>query len=135
MLISINPNDGLPIYRQIVLQIKHAVASGSLKPGHKIPSQRDLAAQLVISHLTVKKAYDTLESESIIHTLRGRGTFVVPHPAALLRRESADHLRKRIQELADAARLLGMDRKAFIRLLETSWPSDRDPSLLKGVRS
>ena len=75
MLFSVNPNDGLPIYRQLVRQVKHAVAAGALKPSEKMPSQRDLATELVINHLTVKKAYEVLESEGIIVTLRGRGTF------------------------------------------------------------
>ena len=129
MLINISPNDGLPIYRQIVRDVKHALASGALKPGEKLPSQRDLAGELVINHLTVKKAYDTLEAEGVIRTLRGRGTFVVARPPAHLRRESADALKRRLHQLADSARLLGIDRKAFVKLLETSWPADNDVPL------
>ena len=48
MLFTINPSDGLPIYRQIVRQVKHAVASGRLAAGDKLPSQRDLSSELVI---------------------------------------------------------------------------------------
>ncbi len=124
MLITINPNDGLPIYRQIVHQVKHALASGTLKPFGKLPSQRDLARQLVISHLTVKKAYDLLESEGIIRTVRGRGTFVAPHPPAQLRRDSTNQIKRRLQELSDSARLLGFPRDAFLQLIKSSWPDD-----------
>ena len=76
MLFTINPSDGLPIYRQIVRQVRHAVASAKLAPGDKLPSQRDLSSELVINHLTVKKAYEVLETQGIIATERGRGTFV-----------------------------------------------------------
>ena len=126
MLIHINPNDGLPIYRQIVRQVKHALASGVLKPGNKLPSQRELANELVISHLTAKKAYDTLESEGIIRTQRGRGTFVAERPPGRLHRESTDRVRKRLTELTDAARLLGMKRETFVRLIEKIWPAEKD---------
>ena len=125
MLIHINPNDGLPIYRQIVRQVKHALASGVLKPGNKLPSQRELAHELVISHLTVKKAYDTLESEGVIRTQRGRGTFVAERPPTGLHRQSTDRIRKRLTELTDAARLLGMKRETFIRLIEKIWPAEK----------
>ena len=134
MLIHINPNDGLPIYRQIVRQVKHALASGVLTSGDKLPSQRELAHELVISHLTVKKAYDVLESEGIIRTERGRGTFVAARPPARLRRESADRIRKRLAELTDSARLLGMRRETFVQLLERIWPTDEESNQKETVR-
>ncbi len=126
MLIIVNPNDGLPIYRQIVRQIRHAVASGTLTPGDKLPSQRELARELVISHLTVKKAYEVLEADGLTRTARGRGTFVAEGSFRELKRESTGVLKKRAQELADAARLLGIKRGAFMRLIEKTWPTDEE---------
>jgi len=126
MLITVNPNDGLPIYRQIVRQIRHAVASGTLTPGDKLPSQRELAAELVISHLTVKKAYEVLEADGLTVTARGRGTFVAEDTPRELKRESTDVLKKRAQELADAAKLLGIKREVFLRLIERTWPTDEE---------
>ena len=76
MQLYIVPGDELPIYRQIMRQVIDAVASGRLEAGAQLPSQRDLAEQLVISPLTVKKAYDELERDALIETQRGRGTFV-----------------------------------------------------------
>ena len=72
----INPADELPIYRQIMRQITEAIAGGKLKSGDKLLSHRELSEQLVIAPLTVKKAYDELESLGFIETARGRGTFV-----------------------------------------------------------
>lgn len=82
MQIHINPGDELPIYRQIMRQVTDAVAGGRLRCGEKLPSQRELAEQLVISHLTVKKAYEELERQGVIETRRGRGTFVSDTPSA-----------------------------------------------------
>ena len=66
----------IPIYRQIVRQIVEAVYGGALSPGEKLPSHRDLAEELVVAPLTVKRAYDELEAGGYIETQRGRGTFV-----------------------------------------------------------
>ena len=72
----INSGDELPIYRQIMRQITEAIAGGQLKSGDKLLSHRELSEQLVIAPLTVKKAYDELESLGFIESVRGRGTFV-----------------------------------------------------------
>ena len=126
MLFSVNPNDGLPIYRQLVRQVRHALASRALKPGDRLPSQRELSAELVISHLTVKKAYEILESQGLITTLRGRGTFVATGLPGRLRGEGLSQLRLRAAELADAARLLGVDRRRFLELLRSAWKAEKE---------
>jgi GntR family transcriptional regulator len=74
--IIVNPSDELPIYRQIMRQIIEAIAGGRLRQGDKLTSHRDLAEQLVVAPLTVKKAYDELELLGYVETQRGRGTFV-----------------------------------------------------------
>ena len=76
MQFHVNPSGELPIYRQIMRQITDAIAGGRVAAGDQLPSHRDLAAQLVIAPLTVKKAYDELEREGLITTQRGRGTYV-----------------------------------------------------------
>src|SRR5947209_8002906 len=84
MQLFVNPAGELSIYRQIMRQITEAIAAGRLRAGDKLPSHRDLAEQLVIAPLTVKKAYDELEAGGYITSQRGRGTFVsasVPQPA------------------------------------------------------
>ena len=79
MLLRVNPGDSEPIFRQIERQIRDAVASGRLSPGDKLPSHRQLAVELVVNHLTVKRAYDELEREGLIATSRGLGTYVADH--------------------------------------------------------
>ena len=66
ILFSIRPDDGRPVYRQIVDQVMAALGSGKLRPGDQLPTHRDLARELVVAPLTVKKAYDTLQAEGLI---------------------------------------------------------------------
>jgi GntR family transcriptional regulator len=125
MLFTINPNDGLPIYRQIMRQVKHAVASGRLAAGDKLPSQRDLASELVVNHLTVKKAYEVLEAEGIIATERGRGTFVAAGVPDDLRARGLRDIRACARDLADAAQLMELDFKAYRKLTDEAWTERR----------
>ncbi|MGD9126320.1 MAG: GntR family transcriptional regulator [Planctomycetia bacterium] len=121
MLFHVNPNDELPIYRQLVRQVKHALATGLLEPGDKLPSQREVSQELVINHLTVKKAYETLESQQVIHTLRGRGTFVVdPLPQSLFE-DGLEQLDQDLVELVHTAKLLGISKSDFLKRLKRTW--------------
>ncbi len=76
MRIILNNNSMTPIYEQVVSQIKNEIITGTLAEGVALPSVRALAAELKISSLTVKKAYDYLEEENFVTTVHGKGTFV-----------------------------------------------------------
>ena len=76
MRIIIQNSSMVPIYEQVVNQIKAQIISGELKDGDVLPSVRNMAAELRISSLTVKKAYDFLEEEGLVTTIHGKGTFV-----------------------------------------------------------
>ncbi len=76
MQLSIEPNNGIPIYEQLIRQVKFAVAEGVVVPGQLIPSVRELAKSLAINPNTVQRAYLELQSEEVIETLRGRGMAV-----------------------------------------------------------
>jgi GntR family transcriptional regulator len=121
MQLQINPGDELPIYRQIMRQITDAIVGGRMKPGDKLASHRELAAQLVIAPLTVKKAYDELENEGLIHTQRGRGTFISDAPPVLEPAEARERLRDAAQRLLTQARLSGVPYKDVTELLEEIW--------------
>ncbi len=115
--IQVNPSDGLPIYRQIMRQISAAIAGGGLRPGDKLASHRDLATQVVVAPLTVKKAYDELEQQGLIETRRGRGTFVVARPNVDVEKQRA-RLAEMAKGLLDQAHLAGFDVAYVVRLLE-----------------
>src|SRR5215213_9906614 len=76
MLFRPNPSSGVPIYLQLMEQVKHAVETGALKPGDQLPSIRPLAEELVMNPNTVAKAYRELEHEGVIELRQGAGAFV-----------------------------------------------------------
>ena len=76
MIIKPNPSLGVPIYLQLVEQVKHAIETGALRPGDQLPSIRPLAEELVINANTVAKAYRELERGGIVELRQGAGAFV-----------------------------------------------------------
>lgn len=108
----------LPIYRQLMRQITDGIAGGRLRPGDKLTSQRELAQQLVIAPLTVKKAYDELEREGLIRTERGRGTFVTTSASPLDPREQRERLRDPARRLLSRAHLGGVSLAEVVSLLQ-----------------
>src|SRR5438876_8408081 len=76
MLFRPNPSLGVPIYLQLMEQVKHAVETGALRPGEQLPGIRPLAEELVINPNTVAKAYRELEHEGVIELRHGAGAFV-----------------------------------------------------------
>jgi len=76
MLLRPNPSSGVPIYLQLMEQVKHAIETGALRPGEQLPGMRPLAEELVINPNTVAKAYRELEHEGVIELRHGAGAFV-----------------------------------------------------------
>jgi len=76
MLFKPNPSSGVPIYLQLMEQVKHSIETGALRPGEQLPGIRPLAEELVINPNTVAKAYRELEHEGIIELRHGAGAFV-----------------------------------------------------------
>lgn len=106
MQIHITSNDGVPIYLQIVNQIKYLIGAGRLEPGEEIPPIRVLAEQLVINPNTVARAYLELERAGLVAKRQGAGTYVAASSPALPRREKLKVLSKRLDALlAEAAHL------------------------------
>ena len=81
MLLSIDPNDSRPVFRQITDEVQRCVAVGVLKPGEPLPGVRALAAELKINPNTVQHAYRTMEQDGIVYVKRGIGTFIGPGAA------------------------------------------------------
>src|ERR1051325_8912264 len=99
MLFRPNPSSGVPIYLQLMEQVKHAVDTGALRAGDQLPGIRTLAEELVINPNTVAKAYRELEHEGVIELRHGSGAFV---SAAAGRRKQTDKIRA-AQEIVNAA--------------------------------
>jgi len=114
----VNAADELPIYRQIMRQIEEAIAGGRLKPGDKLPSHRDLAEQIVVAPLTVKKSYDELEALGFIETQRGRGTFVCATLPPVNPTDQKAQVREAARKLLASAHLGGLDFNAVVKILK-----------------
>lgn len=116
-MIILDYKSNKPIYEQIIEQIKLNVMRQYLKPGDAIPSVRKLALELSITPGTVAKAYQELERQQIIETIRGKGTFIAgeleikPDEKKLL--EIRKHLQTELMELT----MMGYDQKSIIELI------------------
>lgn len=78
VFVSLDPNDGRPLYLQIMNEVRRAIVVGTLREEDPLPSVRELAAQLVVNPRTVLQAYQELEREGVVYVRRGQGTFVSP---------------------------------------------------------
>ena len=76
ILLRPNPSSGVPIYLQLMEQVRHAIETGALRPGEQLPSIRPLAEELVVNPNTIAKAYRELEHEGVIELRQGAGAFV-----------------------------------------------------------
>jgi GntR family transcriptional regulator len=117
MQVRINSNDGIPIYLQILNQVKHLVASGRLTPGDEIPPIRTLAEQLLVNPNTVARAYLELERAGIVTKRHGSGTYIAEPARPLPQRDRIKILRQRVDALVTEARHLGVDLGEVIKLL------------------
>jgi GntR family transcriptional regulator len=117
MQIYISPQDGVPIYLQIVNQVKYLVASGRLAPGEELPPIRVLAEQLVINPNTVARAYRELAGAGVVSKRRTAGTYVSDAGSPLARRERLKILTQRIDALLAEARQMGVDTDKVIALI------------------
>src|SRR6478752_465544 len=118
MQIHISTADGVPIYQQIVNQIKYLVSSGRLTAGEELPPIRTLAEKLVINPNTVARAYRELESAGIVEKRRTAGTYVSDQGSPLARRERLKILTERIDALLAEARQMDIAFEEVIKLAE-----------------
>ena len=117
MDIHIAPDDGVPIYLQIVNQVKYLTASGRLAAGEELPAIRVLAERLVVNPNTVARAYRELEVAGVVEKRRTAGTFVSAAGSPLARRERLRILAGRIDALLAEARQLGIRTDEVVELL------------------
>ncbi len=118
MKIIINTSLMVPIYEQIVDQIKTLIRNGVLKENDNLPSVRTLSKELKISALTVKKAYDNLESEGFTVTVHGKGTYVAATNAELLLEEQKKELEADLEQAIQKGRRCGISDEDIKSLFE-----------------
>ena len=118
MKIIINTSLMVPIYEQIVDQIKMLIRNGELKENDNLPSVRTLSKELKISALTVKKAYDNLESEGSTVTVHGKGTYVAATNTELLLEEQKKELEADLEQAIQKGRRCGISDEDIKSLFE-----------------
>src|SRR3954464_7268265 len=118
MQIHISTADGVPIYQQIVNQIKYLVSSGRLTAGEEFPPIRTLAEKLVINPNTVARAYRELEAVGIVEKRRTAGTYVSDQGSPLARRERLKILSERVDALLAEARQMDVSFEELMKLAE-----------------
>ena len=117
MQIHISTTDGVPIYQQVVNQIKYLVAAGRLTAGEELPAIRVLADRLLINPNTVARAYRELETAGIVEKRRTAGTYVSDQGSPLARRERVKILSDRIDALVAEALHMNITLDDVIKLV------------------
>lgn len=115
---QINPSSGVPVYRQIMDQVKYYVASGALRRGDQVPSIRELARKLAVNPTTIVKAYTELEHEGVIDMRQGKGAFVTDSGKQMPRAEREAALRRLASQLAVEAGQMGASGDLVLRLVQ-----------------
>ena len=111
MHIILNHSSMVPIYEQLMEQIKSEIINTALKEGEALPSVRSLAGELRISALTVKKAYDKLEEEGFVTTIHGKGTYVTASDKQLALEARQREAEADFEKAIDRALAMGMSRE------------------------
>ena len=112
----VDPHSGVPVYRQLMDQVKFHVASGLLEPGDELPSTRALSSQLGVNPMTISKAYSYLEKEQVIERRPGRPHVVKALVSTEIRDQKIDRLRESLATTVTVVRQLGIDDEAALQV-------------------
>jgi GntR family transcriptional regulator len=118
----LHPGSGVPIYRQLVEQVRRLIAGGQLLPGSELPSVREIALAHAVNPMTVSKAYSLLEAEGLLERRRGRAMAVAAGgkaQASLAQRQK--QLAPQVRELVAAARQLDLAQADIVALVRQQW--------------
>lgn len=117
MKIIISTTWNLPIYEQIINQIRDAVVAGELKEGEGMPSIRNLARDLQVSVITTKRAYEELEKEGVLTSVPGKGFYVCKQNNDFLKEKQMRNLEERYTDLIRDSKNAGMSVEDIVELI------------------
>lgn len=117
---EIHPSSGVPIYRQLMDQLRSLIASGRLAPGELVPSVRQMAEELQVNLMTVSKAYARLEQDGVLERDRGVGMRIKPQQVEGTRAERQQQLRPLAEQLATLAWQLKLTDEQVIQLVKSA---------------
>jgi len=118
--ILIDNKSGVPIYDQIVSQLKAQILSGALREHEMLPSIRGLAKDLRISFITTRRAYEELEKEGFIYTLPAKGSYVAPKNLELIREENLKQIEAHIEKILQLAASCNLSKEDLIEMISFS---------------
>ena len=121
MNININSKSGIPIYEQIERAFKDMIISGELKEGESLPSIRGLAADLRISVITIKRAYEDLEKEGMIYSVQGQGFYVDDPNLEYMKEKKTVGLEEKLSEWIAEAKASGMKIGEAVDMITILW--------------
>lgn len=121
MNLTINPRAPLPIYAQVMEQLRDLILGGSLGPGETLPSVRQMAETLEINSLTIQKAYKGLEADGLITIKKGVGASVCKDVVAPDQFSRNQLIQTEMVSLIRKARTLGISKDNFVKMIEIQW--------------
>ena len=116
MFVALSPTHPDPMYKQVTDQIKDAIASGDLKPHDRLPSVRELSEALNVSAITIKRAYQDLETDGFVVTRAGMGSFVAPVERDALRERKLAEVQEELRRLVRSSAKFGISAGDIVRL-------------------
>ena len=116
MILVVDPHSGIPVYRQLVEQIRFHVASGLLEPGEEMPSTRALSAKLGVNPMTVSKAFVLLEEDGVLERRPGLSHVVPKRRGRAVRVTRLEQLEQALRPVATKARQLNLETAAAVRV-------------------
>jgi GntR family transcriptional regulator len=126
MLIIVDPHSGVPVYRQLMDQVKFHIATGLLKPGDELPSTRALSAELGVNPMTISKAYSYLEKENVIERRPGRPLIVTQLETEQVRDKKMDQLKESLASTITMVKQLGIEYEEAIKIFREMLSTPRE---------
>lgn len=118
MKILLKNNSERPIYEQIKQQIKENILKGYVAPGEHLPSMRELAHDLSVSVITTKRAYEDLEKDGFVYTVRGKGTYVKEQDSSILKEKQFIVIESLAKSMSNEAKTIGMSLSELQEIIE-----------------
>jgi GntR family transcriptional regulator len=124
LLFLIDPSSGVPVYRQLMDQVKFLVAGGMLKPGDPLPSTRTLSAELGVNPMTISKAYSFLERDGVVERRPGRPLVVKSFRPRQIQDQKLERLRESLAPTVNTVRQLAIEKDEAVRLFGSMLEED-----------
>lgn len=124
MKILLKNSSERPIYEQIKQQVKENILKGHVTPGEHLPSMRELAQDLSVSVITTKRAYEDLEKDGFVFTIRGKGTFVKEQDSSILKEKQFIIIESLAKSMSKEAKTIGMTLSELQEILSLIYEED-----------